>query len=57
MSVQGWLVLVLAALAALAGVRKLVKTLARKGQDAGCCCDGSCGRARRKPPETHASNR
>jgi hypothetical protein len=50
MSVQGWLVLGIAAVTVAFVVRKFIQNLARKGEGAGCCCDGggACGKAKRK---------
>lgn len=52
MSLQGWIVLGIAAAVVLFCVRKVTRTLARKGEGAGCCCDGACGRRRAAPPRT-----
>lgn len=47
MSMQGWIMLVVVALVAAACVRRFTRTLANKGEGAGCCGDCSC--AKRKP--------
>ena len=44
MSVQGWIVLLAAAAAALFFGRKAMRNLGRKGEDCGCCGGGSCGK-------------
>ena len=52
MSFQSWIVLAIVASAALFFGRKFVRSLARKGAGAGCCCGdggGACGKAKPGP--------
>jgi hypothetical protein len=51
MSIQGGIVLGIAALAVLYFGRKVCANLGRKGARAGCCCEGGggrCGKAKLK---------
>jgi hypothetical protein len=48
MTVQGWIVTAAVAAAGIACVRKFLRSVLHRGRDAGCCCDGSCGKQRRK---------
>jgi hypothetical protein len=50
MNGQGWIVLGIAAVLVLLALRKFIRTLARKGAGAGCCCDGACGRRKARTP-------
>jgi hypothetical protein len=49
MSLQSWIVLGIAAAVVLACAGRFRRTLARRGEGAGCCCDGRCGKPRRRP--------
>jgi hypothetical protein len=53
MSLQGWIVLAIAAAVAVFCLRKFTRTLARKGEGAGCCCEGRCGKAKRPAAPRH----
>ena len=49
MTGQGWIVTAAAAVAAVACVRKFLRSVLHRGRDTGCCRDGVCGRQRRRP--------
>jgi hypothetical protein len=51
MGVQSWLVLGAAMVAVLFFGRKFLRNLWKKGEGAGCCCEGgggACGKRKRK---------